>query len=199
MAVLNALVGAAPHGCRRGGSIFFWLAAFALLIPVSPEAGGQTAVSAAQVKAVFLLRFAEFVEWPPEAFPDAQSPLVIGILGEDPFGRYLDEIARNQQLDNRPFAIQRYRRVAEIKTCHVLFISRSENVRLEQILGFLTSRRILLVGESEGFASRGGAIEFVPQGTKIRLKINSGVAQAASLTISSKLLRQAEIVATGKE
>ena len=197
MQVLNALVRARKGHCRV---VALFLAVLSvLLLPAPLKISGQTPVPEAQVKAVFLFRFAEFVEWPPEAFADPHSPLIIGILGEDPFGRYLDDIARNQQVNNRPFAIQRYRRVAEIKTCHVLFISRSENVHLEQILGFLTSKRILLVGESEGFARRGGAIEFVPQGTKIGLRINSGVAQAASLIISSKLLRQAEIVATGKE
>jgi uncharacterized protein DUF4154 len=195
MAVLNALVRASPKGCRRVVSTF-WLIISALLFPALRDVSGQTPDLAAQVKAEYLLRFAQFVKWPPEAFPDAHSPLVIGILGEDPFGRYLDEIARGKRVNNRPFSIQRYRRVGDITTCHVLFISRSENA---QIPGFLANRSILLVGESEGFAARGGAIEFVPHGKNIWLKINPGAAQAARLAISSKLLLLSEIVPPRKE
>ena len=197
MAVLNALVRARKGRCRVVALFLTFISA--LLLPAPREISGQTAVPEAQVKAVFLFRFAEFVEWPPEAFADPHSPLIIGILGEDPFGRYLDEIARGQHVNDRPFEIQRYRRVGEIRNCHVLFISRSENARLEQIAGFLASRSILLVGESEGFASRGGAIEFVPRGSKIRLRINPAAAEAANLKISSKLLRPSEIVPARKE
>src|SRR2546421_10219007 len=78
-----------------------------------------------QVKAVFLFNFAQFVEWPPAAFAGANSPLVIGILGQDPFGAYLDETVRNEKVNNRLLEIQRYHRVEDIKTCHILFISPS--------------------------------------------------------------------------
>ena len=134
-----------------------WLVLSALLLsgalglPAEPAAPREY-----QLKAVFLFNFAQFVEWPPEAFPDAQTPLVIGVLGEDPFGAYLDETVRGERVNNRSLVVQRYRRVDEIKTCHILFISRSEADRLEQILVRLKGRNILTVGDAEGFAQRGG-------------------------------------------
>ena len=147
-----------------------------------------------QVKAVFLFNFAQFVEWPTQAFAAAQTPLVIGVLGEDPFGAFLDETVRDEKVNNRPLAIQRYRRVEEIQTCHVLFISGSETARLEQILENLRGRNILTVGGAEDFATRGVMIGFATEKSKTRLKINVKAAKAASLTISSKLLRPAEII-----
>ena len=87
-----------------------------------------------QLKAVFLFNFAQFVDWPQESFPEAQTPLVIGVLGEDPFGTYLDEIVRGETVNDHHLVVQRYRRVDEITTCHILFISRSESKRLEPIL-----------------------------------------------------------------
>jgi len=147
-----------------------------------------------QVKAVFLFNFAQFVEWPTQAFAAAQTPLVIGVLGEDPFGAFLDETVRDEKVNNRPLAIQRYRRVEEIQTCHVLFISGSETARLEQILENLRGRNILTVGGAEDFATRGVMIGFATEKNKTRLKINVKAAKAASLTISSKLLRPAEII-----
>lgn len=141
-----------------------------------------------QVKAAFLFNFAKFVEWPPNAFRDADTPLVIGVLGHDPFGSYLDDIVRGERVNNRQLIIQRYRNLAEIKACHVLFISRSESDRLDQIVGDLRYRKILIVTDADG--GKGGVIiRFINEGSKIRFKIDVQAAKTANLTISSKLLR----------
>ena len=152
-----------------------------------------------QLKAVFLFNFAQFVEWPPQAFPDAQAPLVIGVLGMDPFGAYLDETVRGETVNDRPLVVQRYGRVEDINTCHVLFISRSEADRLEQILTGLRGRHILTVSDTEGAAVRGVMIRMITAENKIRLRINLEEAQASNLKISSKLLRPAEIVTSGND
>jgi len=164
------------------------------------DASAQTGPSREyQVKAVFLFNFAQFVEWPPAAFAGASSPLVIGILGGDPFGAYLDETVRDEKVNNRPLEIQRYHRVDEIKTCHVLFISRPESNRLEQILVSLKDRSILIVGDGDDFVQRGGMIRLATPQNKIRLIINVEAAKSANLTISSKLLRSAEVVTVSKK
>jgi hypothetical protein len=166
---------------------FLWLA---LLLPGVLELPVQSASTPEyQVKAIFLFNFAQFVEWPPTAFPDRQTPLVIGILGQDPFGAYLDETVRGEKVNNRPLTIRRYRRVEEIQTCHVLFISRSEEGRLDQILASLKYRKILTVADGDSAAQSSVMIRFVTQQNKIRLRINPEAAKAANLTISSKLLR----------
>ena len=94
--------------------------------------------------------------------------------------------------------VQRYRRVDEIRTCHVLFISRSEERRLEQTLASLKDRNILVVGDSDDFIQRAGMIQLATSQGKIRLRINVNAARTANLTISSKLLRSAEIVTDSK-
>ena len=142
-------------------------------------------------EAVFLFNLAQFVDWPARAFPDAKAPVVIGVLGDDPFGSYLDETLRGESVRNRPLMLQRYRRVSEIKLCHVLFISRSESDRLEQIFGVLRGRNVLTVGDTEDFNSRGGMIRMVTEKKRIRIRINMEAVKAAGLTISSKLLRLA--------
>jgi len=177
-----------------------WLVLSLLLLSRGLAMPAQTPASPEyQLKAVFLFNFAQFVEWPATAFPEPQTPVVIGVLGEDPFGAFLDETVRGEKVNNRPLAVQRFRRVEEIKNCHVLFISRSERDRLGQILPSLKGRNILTVGDAEDFAGRGGMIRFVTEKNKIRLKINVDAAKTADLTISSKLLRPAEIVTSGKE
>lgn len=145
-----------------------------------------------QVKAVFLFNLVQFVQWPPQAFPAPGTHLVIGVLGEDPFGGYLDETLRGERVNNRPLVVQRYRRVSDIKTCHVLFVSRSGAESLEQVFAALRGRPVLTVGDAEDFIARGGMIRLVTENNKIRIRLNLAAVRAAGLTISSKLLRLAE-------
>jgi hypothetical protein len=147
-----------------------------------------------QVKAVFLFNFAQFVDWPPEALADSQAPLVIGVLGDDPFGDLLDATVRGEYRAARSFVVRRYQRVEDVKSCDILFISRPDADRLEAVLAGLKNRPILTASDAEGFAEHGGMIGFVNDRNRIRLKVNLAVAQAAHLTISSKLLRVAEII-----
>lgn len=151
-----------------------------------------------QVKAVFLFNFTQFVEWPTYVFPEAQTPLIIGVLGEDPFGPYLDQTLRGEASKTHPLIAQRYRSIEEIQTCHILFISRSQRYRLQQVLASLKDKSILTVSDVPGFARQGGIIQFITQENKIRLRINVEAAKASGLRISSKMLRLAEIVGEGK-
>ena len=168
---------------------------FAMVIATCPLVPAQTSgFQEGAVKAVFLFNFAQFVEWPPEAFPSPTSPMVIGVLGDDPFGPLLDEAVNREVVKHHELVVQRFRRVEEIRTCHILFISRSEVKSLEGILAKLNGRAILTVGDSDEFAVRGGMIRFLTADNRVRMRINLKAAKAAGLTVSSNLLRAAEIV-----
>jgi hypothetical protein len=160
------------------------------------SAGGTEAPTEYQVKAVFLYNFSHFVEWPPQAFSASNIPFVIGILGGDPFGDRLDEAVRGEQIDQHPLVIRRMRNIGELGDCQILYIDRSEGARLPQILAALDHRRTLTVSDVEGASERGVMIQFTTESNRIRLRINVESARAAGLTISSKLLRPAEIVGT---
>ena len=198
-----ALLGTFAHKCGTRGLKDLtrpWIVLSLFLLARAPESHAQAPTPAEyQLKAVFLFNFAQFVEWPPEASQGSHAPLIIGVLGEDPFGVYLDETVRGEKVNDRPLVVQRYRRIDEMKACHILFISRSEANQLEPIITSLKGRHILTVGDAVGFAQRGGIIRFVTEKNKIRLRINLEAAKAAHLTISSKLLRPADIVAPGKD
>jgi hypothetical protein len=150
-----------------------------------------------QIKAVFLYNFTQFVEWPATAFPDDLAPLVIGVLGEDLFGEDLDAAASGEKVGARSIEVRRYRRIEDVGTCHVLFISRSELARFDQIMAALQGRSILTVGDFQDFSPRGGMICFVMENNRVRMRINLEAARRTGLILSSKLLRPAQIV-TGK-
>src|SRR5947209_667643 len=105
-----------------------------LCASAGPMARAQAISREYQLKAAFLYNFTQFTEWPTNAFATSASPIVVGVLGTDPFGEFLDQTVRGEVVHGRPLVVERYRKVEEIKTCHILFISQSETRRLEDIL-----------------------------------------------------------------
>jgi hypothetical protein len=141
-----------------------------------------------QIKAAFIFNFARFIEWPQKAFPQPTSPLVIGVLGENPFHEDLQKTLRDKAVDGHPLMIKEFTSLDETTNCHILFISNSEKSRLAQVLEAVKGASVLTVGEMERFTENGGMVNFVREGTKIRFRINNETAAAVGLKISSKLL-----------
>jgi hypothetical protein len=170
-----------------------WLAAALTCIFAAVDVGAQSAQEY-DVKAVFLYNFATFVEWPPSAFSPQETFFVIGVIGDDPFGNTLENVINNERIGNRPMAVRRFNRIEDAGECHILFISRSETDRLDDIFGAIGGRPILTVADIPGFAEAGGMIGFANQGNRVRVIINGNVASRAQLSISSKLLRLARVI-----
>src|SRR5258705_11226222 len=126
-----------------------------------------------QIKAAFIFNFAKFVEGPAAAFPKASSPIVVGVLGENPFHDALEKTIKNKTVDEHPVVIREFRAATDMTNCHILFISSSEKARLPQILKQLNGRSVLTIGEMPGFTEAGGIINFVLEGSKIRFQINN--------------------------
>lgn len=166
-----------------------------MLIMTPARTIGQTPASKEyQIKAAFLFNFVQFVEWPPTAFTNTAAPFRIGILGDNPFGQSLEDIVRNETIRNRPLVIKYSRRVEDMDDCQIIFISKSEKGRLAEVLSRLNSREKLTVSEIEGFARRGGMINFYLEGNKVRFEINPEAAQREGLKMSSQLLSLGKII-----
>jgi hypothetical protein len=146
-----------------------------------------------QIKAAFIFNFTQFVEWSPEAFPDPESPMIIGILGADPFGTYLEETVTDEKVNGHPIIIEHYKNIGEVKTCHILFINQAEIKKPDALLN-LQKKNILTVSDGANFINQGGVIRFFTKNNKTQIQINPDAAKEANLVISSKLLRVAEIV-----
>jgi hypothetical protein len=167
----------------------------------APDAFAQAADSSDSseylIKAGFIFNFAKFVEWPATAFAQADSPIVIGILGTDPFGSIIDQIVQNKKIGARGFVVKRLKwgtDVKELRDCKILFVSASEKAHLDEVVQIVKGQPILTVGETPGFAERGGIIRFVLEDNRVRFEVNVEAAHQAELTISSRLLTLARIV-----
>jgi len=146
------------------------------------------------VKAAFLYNFAKFVEWPPEAMGASSAPLVLGVLGDDPFGSSIDQLVAGKTANGRQLSVRRLKWGQDLGQCHILFICSSERKRVPQILDSLKGTTVLTVGEMEQFSQQGGMIQFVLEQSKVRFEINVGAADRARLRVSSKLLALAKTV-----
>ena len=146
-----------------------------------------------QVKAVFLFNFTEFVEWPSESFAYNQAPFIIGVLGDNPFGSYLEKVVSGEKMKGHPLTVSFFKNPEEIKTCHILFINKNSTNNQKDVLAGLKGKSILTVSDNPDFLKEGGMIRFFTRNNKIQLQINLDAAKNANLDTSSKLLRLAEI------
>ncbi|MBI1807098.1 MAG: YfiR family protein [Ignavibacteria bacterium] len=162
-------------------------------IPDYPYARPE-APSEYKFKAVYLFNFLKFVEWPNDAFQRADSPIVIGIFGNDPFEHWLDETVSEETINGRKVIIRRYDSIRDARNCHMLFIPRSQQNHITEILALLDTLSVLTVSEVEGITGRGVGINFYVQENKLRFEINSEAIKKADLKIDSRLLRLAKIV-----
>jgi hypothetical protein len=168
---------------------------FALLAGVVPA---RADVSEYTVKAAYLYNFANFVTWPPGVFSAAGTPLVIGVVGDDPFGDALDTAVNGKSAGGHPLKVKRFSSfeaagAPALKKCQILFICYSEKDRVSSILSAVKGSNVLTVSEIEGFSYKGGILLFDMVGSKISLVANTGAAKKAGLMISSKLLQICKI------
>jgi hypothetical protein len=153
------------------------------------------------IKAGFIYNFANLVEWPVTSFAQADSPIVIAILGQDHFGAILDRVLDGKKVNGRRFVIKRLRSVSELmrstptlKECQVLYVSSSELSHVNEAIQLVKGLPILTIGEIPGFAKSGGIINLVVEDNRVRFEVNVDAARQAELNISSRLLALARIV-----
>jgi hypothetical protein len=140
-----------------------------------------------QVKAVCILNTVRFVSWPASAFSSPSAPLVIGILGDNPFGTILQDVMRGETVHQRRIVVRRVSR-EEAATVQVLFICRSEGEQLAETLHALGGASVLTIGEMDGFTQNGGMLRLALVRDKIRFEANAEAARRAHLKIDPQFL-----------
>jgi YfiR/HmsC-like len=163
--------------------------ACALISPLYIQ-GQSTRPSEYDVKAAYLYNFSRFVQW-PKVEESRNEPFAICVLGQDPFGSSLHSTIMRETIAGRSVVAKQISSLHDALNCQVLFISASEDNRLKQILNNLGTASILTVSDLPRFTQRGGMVQFVLEGNKVRFEVNSATAQRAGLALSSELLKVA--------
>lgn len=170
--------------------------AIALLAPLLSLAGagtvaGQDQPGSAgehQVKAVYLYKFAGYVEWPGSAFERPDTPVTFAVIGDEVLATELAQAVAGRTVNERRMVVRRLRAGESVSGIHVLFIGHSESTRLKEIAQVAQSRAILTVTESDGALSNGSVINFVVSGMRVRFEISLAAAEKSGLRLSSRLL-----------
>ncbi|HWB54967.1 MAG TPA: YfiR family protein, partial [Tepidisphaeraceae bacterium] len=177
-----------------GRRISLVLILMTLVWMIQQTARANSPPSEYEVEAAFILNFAEFITWPAHSFHDGNSPLIVGVIGNDPFGKVLDNTFAGIKIDGHPVTIRRARDVDDLRGCQMIYISPSEKDRLEEILANIDSAPVVTISELNGFCWRGGIVNFYIDDHKVRFEINIGAARRHGLKVSSQLLSRARIV-----
>lgn len=186
-----SFIGAPALRLSRGLKLWLLLVTTILApVPVTAQVSKEY-----QVKAVFLWRLAQFTHWPAEAFDHAESPVVICVLGNNPFGDALNVAVRGETAQTRKLVVQHHRTVEESKTCHILFFGGTATLAAKELLAIPGGRSVLTVTDADILPrSFSPMIRFVTEQNRIKLLVNLKAVRAARLVLDPRLLRAAEIV-----
>jgi uncharacterized protein DUF4154 len=157
------------------------------------SAHGEGTAREYEVKAAMICNIAQFVEWPHDAFESESSPLIIEIVGTNPFGQALEQLASQKKVAGRAIVVKYAESIEKLEPCHLLFVAASEDANLKPILDQVRHHAVLTLGETDSFPWAGGIIRFYPVDGKVHIEVNLAAADMSHLKISSKLLKLARI------
>jgi hypothetical protein len=146
-----------------------------------------------QVKAAMICNVMQFVEWPAGTFESESSPIVVTVVGENPFGSTLDHIAASKKIGGRGIVVKYAANSDKIERSQIVFVSESENANINHILEKAGGKGTLTIGEGDDFPWAGGIMRFYTEDGKLRFEINLEATEKAELKLSSKLLKLARI------
>ena len=153
-----------------------------------------------RIKAAYLFNFGRYTQWPKDCWPDKEAPFVIGVLGPNPFGTSLNQIAAEKQLQGRKILVRYFKDLSEYRPCQMLYIDkRVSQEEQKKAIKKLATKPVLIVGENYPFLEGGGMIAFFIEENKIPFGVNLVAMNRADLKLSSKVLKLAAVVKKDEE
>lgn len=170
-----------------------WIALLGALVCAS-AAPAQPQASEVSLKSAFLYKFIHYAEWPPEALGAPGDPIALCVIGQDEIAQVLEDAVRGRTIHDRPVVVRKLAGSAAAAGCHVLFVGSPLTAQIDVLLARVAAQPTLTVGDAEGFAHRGGIINFTRSGSRLGFEINRAAAQRAGLQLSSQLLKLSKLV-----
>lgn len=169
------------------GFSLFWLVLGANALRAAPS-------KEYRIKAAFLYNFTKFIEWPPRHFATDSQPIVIGVVGRNPFDSELEDLVRGRKVNGREIVVKVFESGAGAETADLLFIGVGAEPLLDELIEKLRTRAVLTVGESSRFTALGGTITFTVEREKVRFEIDEAAAKRGGVKLSAQLLKLAASV-----
>lgn len=192
----NVAASAPPPRPSVGRWSALWLGAVLghLLLILRLSADESPAQLEYKVKAGYLFNFAKFIQWPDGALATPETPFVIGVLGDGEVTSVIQAVLEGKKVDRHPVQVRGLTADEAAKVCHLLFVSRAADKTPEEVRRVLGAAPVLLVGETDRFAERGGLLGFIREEERIRFQLHLDRATAAGFKVSSKLSNVARLV-----
>ncbi|MES2621301.1 MAG: YfiR family protein [Bacteroidota bacterium] len=146
------------------------------------------------IKAAFIYKFTNYIDWASEEVQSSGSDFVIGVVGSSPIYDELNELAKTKTIKGKKIVVKKYNTPEDIGACQILFISRKVTNPLYEILIYAKDKGTLTISEQPGYASLGTQVNFVLVDNKLKFEANPRAMFAAGITASSQLLKLAIIV-----
>lgn len=151
-------------------------------------------VSEYRVKAASLLHFISYTAWPKSVFEKEDSPIVVLVVGEDPFGPELEKALVGKKVAGRQIRVARSSRLEPLPKAHLIFLARSHSKEIGTLLAGPAARGVLVVGESEGLAAEGAHVNVYLESKRLRFEVNTAAVKRSELIIDPQMLKLARIV-----
>ncbi len=186
---------------RRGLAVFVWMVfagAWAGNVRAQNAPTALTSPTASGVKAAFLYKFLNYVELPATLFAQADSPLVIGVVGADDVHAELAQILPGRSVNQRPLHSRRLVDAQGVPEVHLLYLGPQTELARSPFVSAAKSAHVLLVTDAPDGLSAGAMINFVMVGPRVRFEVSLDTAERASIKISSRVLGVAERVVSAR-
>jgi hypothetical protein len=167
-----------------------------------PSACGQETTEEYRVKAVYLRKISDFVQWPAAEgakAKDASEVVRLCVVGSYAFGALLAQEAGRATLSGKKMEVLWTHKELDFKGCQIIFVSRSENKNYAKILEAAKGMKALTVGETGGFLDAGGIVELNYESDALKFEVSLAAARQAQLRLDARLLAMARRVIRDKE
>lgn len=166
-----------------------------LLLLAAGVRADETVSDEYRLKAAFLSKFPEFVEWPPSAL-GGRDRLVLCVVGAAEIARPLRSLVSGTGRRGLPYDVKEIATDQEVGACHLLFIPHGAD-GAQALMARAGSLPVLTVGDAPTFLDQGGIIQLRIVERRIRFEVDLGAAGRSGLRLSSQLLRLAVDVRGG--
>ena len=194
----------------------FWKLIAALAAMLTPAAMAQTIDpdKVATIKAAYVLNFIKYTQWPEGTLADANDPILLTVVGARADDAVLETaIRRSDSIGGRRIQLQRVdfppadgrgridpealsKFFQELERGHAVYVADASREQVRQITSHLRGKDVLTMGDTIRFAESGGMLGLVLEENRVVFQANTGEIQKTRLTVSSKVLKLAQIVET---
>jgi len=153
----------------------------------------QSNIDEYDVKKIMIFKITNFIEWPENSnIKNSQDPVIISIIGDNPFKGKLKKLASKQhKIKNKRVIVKNIQSIEEINGSDILFVSSSERYDISKIIKYTHNKAILTIGDTKGYTEKGVMIGLIKRGENIKFYINKKEADQCGFYISSQLLGNA--------